>query len=97
MRTVTEIEDKIEHLTAYKNELNLHFKVIQLSNQSHAVLSAFYSKVDSEIDLLRWVLSQIEQTWSDDMSDFIDMQTYFDSLPKNNFPRKPHRQELVLG
>jgi hypothetical protein len=97
MRTSAEIQEKIDHLIAFKIELNTHFKVIELSKQKHAVLSAFYSKVEDEISLLRWVLSEVENTWSDDMSSHIDMQDYFDSRFASDFPRRPHRQERILS
>jgi hypothetical protein len=95
MRTAAEIQEKIEHLISYKKELYVHFKVIELSKQKHAALSAFYRTVDYEIDMLRWALGLVDATWSDDLSQHIDMQCYFDALPPTEYPRKPHRQERI--
>jgi hypothetical protein len=95
MRTAAEIQEKIEHLFSYKQELTLHFRVINLSRHKHAAISAFYRSVDNEIAMLQWALGELEQTWSDDLSEHIDMETFFDSLPPTEYPRLPNKQELV--
>ncbi len=95
MRTTAEIQEKIEHLLFYKQELMIHFRVINLSRQKHAAISAFYRTVDNEIAMLRWALGELDETWSDDLSKHIDMETFFDSLPPTEYPRLPHKQELV--
>lgn len=93
MRTAEEIHEKIAHLLDYKQELMIHFRVIELSKQKHAAVSSFYRTVDNEIDMLRWVLGLVDVTWSDDLSQHIDMECYFDALPPTEYPRKPHPQE----
>jgi hypothetical protein len=95
MLTITEIQEKLDHLATVKKEITLHFEVISLSKQKHAVLAAYYATIDNEIALLRWVLGEQEQTWSDDLSGHIDMEMYSDAQPATTFPRKPHPQEIV--
>jgi hypothetical protein len=94
MRTSTELQEKIDHLIAYKEELHLHFKIIDMSKQKNAILAAFYRTVDNEIAMLRWALGEVEQTWSDDMSGHIDMECYFDSLPPTEFGWQPNAHQL---
>lgn len=94
MRTSTELQEKIDHLIAYKEELHLHFRVIDMSKHKNAVLAAFYRTVDNEIAMLRWALGEIDQTWSDDMSGHMDMECYFDSLPPTEFGWQPNAHQL---
>jgi hypothetical protein len=92
MRTAAQIQEKIEHLLYYKKEVIFQFKVIDMSAKKHAILAAYYRTIDNEIAMLRWVLGQKEQTWSDDLSNSIDIGDGFDKLPSTEFPHLPYGQ-----
>ncbi len=93
MRTIAQIQEKIEHLLHYKKEVISQFHVIDMSAKKHAILAAYYRTIDNEISMLRWVLGQSEQTWSDDLSGSIDIQDLFDKLPATEFYHTPHGQK----
>jgi hypothetical protein len=95
MRTVSEIQTKIDHLAATKEEALEVFKVFPLSKHKHAELSAFVRAMDNEMDVLRWVLGQLDKTWSEHLLEYIDIVHYFEHLPPTDYPRLPHRQELA--
>jgi hypothetical protein len=90
MRTAAQIQEKIEHLAHYKKEVMFQFKVIDMSAKKHAILAAYYRTIDNEISMLRWVLGQTEQTWSDDLSNATDIQDGFDKLPPTEFAHLPY-------
>jgi hypothetical protein len=92
MRTAAQIQEKIEHLLHYKKEVIFQFQLIDMSVKKHAVLAAYYRTIDNEISMLRWVLGQVEQTWSDDLSNSIDIEDGFDNLPSTEFPHLPYGQ-----
>lgn len=89
MRTPTELQEKIDHLSWFKHELSYYFRVTPLGPKKHAVLAAFYRTIDNEIAMLRWVLGQTENTWSDDLSGSMDFRYYVDDLPPTEFPHLP--------
>ncbi len=95
MRTAAELKTKIDHLTALKAETSAVFAVLPLSKQKHAVLTAFARTIDNEIELLRWVLGELDNTWSDGLLQYVDILDYFEQIPLTEYPRLPHRQELV--
>lgn len=97
MRTESEIREELAWLIAYKKEVIVHFRVIELSKHKHALLGAFYATIDHEIDLLRWILGEDISLWRDNLSGSSDMEEFFDSLPPTDFPRKPWPQELVAA
>lgn len=92
MRTPTELQEKIDHLTWYKHELIYYFRLIPLSTRKHAIVAAYYRTVDNEIALLRWALGQIEQTWTDNLGGAIDLVDLVDKLPPTQFPHLPYKQ-----
>ncbi len=92
MRTATELQEKIDHLTWYKQQVIFYFRMIPLSAQRHAVAAAFYRTIDNEIALLRWALGQTEQTWSDDHSGADDPVHRVELLPPTEFPHLPYKQ-----
>lgn len=92
MRTAAQIQEKIEHLLHIKKEVIFQFQLIDLSIKKHAVVAAYYRTIDNEIAMLRWVLGQAEQTWSDDLSGTIDFVDGFDKLPPSEFPHLPYGQ-----
>lgn len=92
MRTATELQEKIAHLTWYKHEVILHFYLIPMTAQAHAVAAAFYRTIDNEIALLRWALGQTEQTWSDDHSGYMDIIDRVENLPPTEFPHFPWKE-----
>jgi hypothetical protein len=94
MRTSTELQEKLDHLIAYKEEIKVDFLVIDMSKQRHAVLAAYYRTLDNEMAMLRWALGQIEETWSDDLSQCIDMTDHFDSLPPTEFVHLPYGKNM---
>lgn len=92
MRAATELQEKIDHLTWYKQEVIYYFRIMDMSARKHAVLAAFYRTIDNEIALLRWALGQSEQTWSDDHFGAIDIEDRVDRLPATEFPHLPYKQ-----
>lgn len=95
MRTVTELQEKIDHLSWFKHELGYYFRTTPLGPKKHAVLAAFYRTIDNEIAMLRWVLGQTENTWSDDTSQSLDFQHYVDDLPATEFPHLPANRKAT--
>jgi hypothetical protein len=94
MRTAAQIQEKIDHLVALKEELKVHFRVIDMAKQRHAVMAAYYRTLDNETAMLRWALGQVEETWSDDLSQCIDMTDHFDSLPPTEFVHLPYGKNM---
>lgn len=92
MRTATELQEKIDHLTWYKQEVIYYFRIIPLSAQKHAVAAAFYRIIDNEIALLRWVLGQTEQTWSDNHAGADDPAHRVELLPPTELPHLPSKR-----
>jgi hypothetical protein len=90
MRHPNEIQEKIDHLLWYKQVVISHFRLIDMSAKKHALLAAYYRTIDNEISMLRWVLGQTEQTWSDDLSTTIDIVDLVEKLPPTEFPHLPY-------
>jgi len=89
MRVSGELQEKIDHLTWYKQTLLADFYVIDMTAKQHALVATFCRTIDNEIQMLRWALGQVEQTWTDDLSHAIDIQEYFKQLPSTEFVHLP--------
>lgn len=92
MRTLTEVLERIAYLDWFKKDLVYHFQVTPMTKQKHAVAAAFYRTLDNEIAMLRWFLGDIENTWSDDTSHYIDLVDVVEKLPPTDFPHLPHKR-----
>lgn len=92
MRTPTELQEKIDFLTWFKHDLDYQFRITPLSAQKHAVASAFYRTIDNEIAALRWCLGQLENTWEDDLSQFIDLFSPLRQPPVTEYPHLPYNR-----
>ena len=96
MRTPSEIQQKIDALLSHKADALEVFALLPMSRDRHAAVSAFARTLDNEIVMLRWVLGEVDQTWTDRLLlDYIDIVHFFDKLPPTEYPRLPHRQELA--
>lgn len=94
MRTQTELEEKIAHLTWYKQTLIHDFHILDMSAKKHALVAAFCRTVDNEIMMLKWALGQVEQTWTDDLSRVSDIQHYYEQLPPTEFVHLPYGRNI---
>jgi hypothetical protein len=94
MRSETEIREELTGLIAFKKTVTRHFEAIELTKYKYALLGAFYTTIDHEIDLLRWILGEDIALWRDDMSKHTDIEQFFDSLPPTDFPWKQFPQSV---
>lgn len=92
MRTPTELREKIAHLLWYKQELIYYFRLIDMRAHEHAVMAAYYRTVDNEIAMLRWALGEVDSTWSDDTSMYMDLVDVVKNLPPTEFPYLPYKR-----
>lgn len=90
MRTTAQVQEKIDHLIWCKETLKFDFHIVNLTKSKHELLSTYYRTIDNEISMLRWVLGQVEQTWSDDLSGSTDFTDHFDALAPTEFVHLPH-------
>lgn len=96
MKTPSEIQQKIDALISHKADALEVFGLLSMSRERHAAVSAFARTLDNEIAMLRWVLGEVEQTWTDRLQlHYMDIVHYYDMLPTTEYPRLPHRQELI--
>lgn len=95
MRTQTELQEKIDYLTWFKHDLEYQFKITPLSAQRYAVATAFYRTIDNEIAMVRWCLGQLENTWEDDLSNFIDLFSPLDQAPATEYPHLPYKRSAT--
>lgn len=95
MRTPTELQEKIAHLLWYKQELIYYFQLIDMRAHQHAIMAAYYRTIDNEISILRWALSEIDATWSDDTSMYMDLVDVVEQLPPTEFPHLPYKRSSL--
>lgn len=89
MRTVNEILERKAYLEWFRHDLAYEFQTTPLSKRKHELASAFYRTLDNEIDMLRWVLGELENTWEDDLRGWIDLYSFVEVEAQTKYPHLP--------
>jgi len=88
MRTLNEILERKAYLEWYRHDLVYHFKTTPLSKYWHAVASAYFRTLDNEIDMLRWMLGELENTWVD-LASWDSLLDPVQAEPQTRYPHLP--------
>lgn len=96
MRTLNEILERKDYLEWFRHNLVYDFQTTPLSKYWHAVASAYFRTLDNEIDMLRWMLGELENTWEDDMSKWHCLLDVVQAEPQTRYPHLPLKADSNL-
>lgn len=88
MRTLNEVLERKAYLEWFRHDLVYHFKTTPLSKYWHTVASAYFRTLDNEIDMLRWMLGELENTWVD-LGGWDSLLDMVQAEPQTRYPRLP--------
>ncbi|RZJ94166.1 MAG: hypothetical protein EOO60_03620 [Hymenobacter sp.] len=89
MRTINEVLERKAYLEWFRKNLVYEFQKTELSRYWYTVASAYFRTLDNEIDMLRWMLGEIENTWEDDLSGWDCMLDIVQAEPQTRYPHLP--------
>lgn len=89
MRTLNELLERKAYLEWFRKQLVYDFQTTPLSRYWYAVASAYFRTLDNEIDMLRWVLGEVENTWEDDLSGWNSLLDVVQAEPQTHYPHLP--------
>lgn len=89
MRTLNEVLERKAYLEWFRKDLVYEFQTTRLSRYWYTVASAYFRTLDNEIDMLRWLLGEIENTWEDDMSNWNCLLDVVQAEPQTRYPHLP--------
>lgn len=93
MRTLNEILERKAYLEWFRHDLAYEFATTPLSRYWYTVASAYFRTLDNEIDMLRWVLGELENTWQDDMSKWMSLLEVVQEEPQTRYPHLPAKAD----
>lgn len=89
MRTLNEVQERKAYLEWFRKQLVYDFQTTPLSRYWYTVASAFFRTLDNELNMLRWMLGEVENTWQDDLSGWNSLLDIVQAAPETRYPHLP--------